>query len=181
MSFPLLFILVLKWTLTCSAQASEFVLPFEPEHPLPDLQAHINEQAKAEEAAELAEKIFALPRGHLRPVYGYRDNLHDAIAMQFQYPGSRFAVYEREGAGDWFAISPWTIRVEPGAPWLKSILFLDVRRTGEVYPLGHATVKDGVAPGHTENLWKTIQRAARTSQRDLINKFGVTHLLTPVY
>lgn len=181
MTFPLLFILVLKWTLNCTVRASEFVLPLEPEHPLPDVQAHISEQAKAEQAAELAEKIFALPGGHLRLVYGYGDNLHDAVALQFQYSGSRFAVYEREGAGDWFAISSWTIRGEPEAPWLKSILFLDVRRTGEVYPLGHATVKDGVPPGHTEDLWKTIQRAATTSQTDLINKFGVTHLLTPVY
>ncbi|KIS66312.1 uncharacterized protein UMAG_05312 [Mycosarcoma maydis] len=174
----LLFIILHRLLIPLVRSASTNLDPY-PGAPAANIHFHVIQQSKAESAASIAERILSLPPGYLRPVYGYEEIQRQALLHHIQVPDSRFAVFGRNSGEGWFVASPWVIRRSEQEPWTRCLAFLAVMRSGEAIPLGYATVREGVPPGHTEDLWTTVRRAALTTQQDMLTTFGLRTLVTP--
>lgn len=160
-----------------------------PQNPLPqqgifypgtDLEFHMGETSKARSAASIVKHIFSLPSSHLSPIYGYDEGQHQAVVNHIENPASRYVVlikYRR----DWtFVISPWVVRRGPDAPTQKCVLFLQAYPGGVLTPVGYADVKEGVPEGHSRDFWDTLNRAARTTREELLRRFEIDRIVTPV-
>ena len=142
-----------------------------------DLEFHISETSKAQSAATFAEAIFNLPHGHLSPVY--EQTQHQALVDHIRSPNSRFVVLRTYRNQFTFVVSPWLVRRHGEVLWSRTMLLLQVWHVGMVTPLGYAVVKDGVPHGHRKEFWETLQRAARTPQPELMDRFGIRSIVTP--
>lgn len=160
-----------------------------PQNPLPhqgifypgtDLEFHMAETSKASSAAGIAEHVFSLPSSHLSPIYGYEEGQHQAVINHIENPASRYVVLKKYRRGWTFVISPWVVRRGPNAPTQKGVLFLQAYPGGVLSPIGYAEVKEGIPEGHSRDFWDTINRAARTTREELLRRFEIDRIVTPV-
>ncbi|SPO29922.1 related to conserved hypothetical Ustilaginaceae_specific protein [Ustilago trichophora] len=145
-----------------------------------DLHLDMAATSQAHSAADLTERTFSLPPYHLSPVYGYADDQFQALTDHIRSHSSRYIVL-RQSRSPWtFVLSPWTVRRPGSQVWDRSLLFLQVWSGGVVTPIGYAVVKDGIPEGHSREFWETLGRAARTTQEELMRRFEIQRIVTPV-
>lgn len=145
-----------------------------------DLHLDMAATSQAHTAADFTERIFSLPPYHLSPVYGYADDQFQALAAHIRSPSSRYIVMRRDRGPCTFVLSPWNVRRRPGLQvWDRSLLFLQVWSGGVVTPIGYAVVKDGIPEGHSREFWETLERAAQTTQEELMRRFEIQRIVTP--
>ncbi|TKY87963.1 hypothetical protein EX895_003059 [Sporisorium graminicola] len=173
MSRPyILLALALSWMFSFHVLAANLGRGHQPGASSSSIHHTAVEQGNAETAAGIVESIYKLPQGHLKPVRGYEPGQYDAWRDHVNSPDSRFVVLETHRPNDPLVLSPFF-------RWQRSLLFLQVLSTGEVVPMGHAVVPEGIPPGHMKDFLETIQEAATTSQHEFVNKFGVERLVAP--
>lgn len=178
-TFTVLFLTILSYFFFVDA-AYPVVVDDHAIFQVPDLQFHITETSRAQNAVRFTEHIFSLPAGHLSPVFGYQPDQHEAIFRHLRQQDSRYVLLTKHKRLWRFVISPWTVQRTGETSLRRGVLFLQVWHTGEVMPMGYADVKEGVPEGHQRQFWETLQRAARTSQKELKRQFGVERLIVPV-
>lgn len=179
--FHLLIPILLAALLDVPVEGANAGLERNPASPASTIYFNLLEQAKAQEAAGYVESVFALPEGHLSPVYGFDEFMHGPVVAHLSSPNTRFVVLNKRSKYGPVAFAPWMIQRSAEEPWLRSVLFLQVIPTGTIVPMGYAVVQDGIPPLHKKDFWETIQRAATMLQPDFKRRFAISYIMTPVF
>lgn len=160
------------WLFGSNVQGANPGLELNPGAPSSTIHYHAEELGNAQMAARIVEAEFGLPNEHLSPVQGYEPGQFDALRDHLNSADSRFVVIDEHYPHNPFVLSPSHL-------WPRSLLFLQVLETGQVVPMGYASVPESVPPGHTRDFWETVQEAAKTSQEKLVTEFRIQRLVAP--
>ncbi|CDS81912.1 uncharacterized protein SPSC_00094 [Sporisorium scitamineum] len=168
--YPLLAV-VLFWVFCLNSDAAFPGLPVNPGAPAVTIHYNLEQQGYAQTAAGTVETKFGLPRGYLQQVYGYDPDQLDAWRHHINSQSSRFIV-----VNEVFPDTPLVL-----SPSNRSLLFLQVLDSGDVVPMGYAVLPVGVPPGHTKDLFQTIQEAATMSRRQLVTEYKLRRLTAAIF
>ncbi|CBQ70093.1 conserved hypothetical Ustilaginaceae_specific protein [Sporisorium reilianum SRZ2] len=168
----LVLVLTFSWLSGFNVDAANPGLGINPGAPSSTIHHSMVEQGKAEMAADIVERLFDLPAGHLHPVHGYDPAQIDAWLDHIGSPYSRYAVLKTHRPANPLVLAP-------RGPWPRTLLFLQVLETGEVVPMGHAVVSEGVPPGQKKDFLQTILEAATTTRQELISKYQIQRFVAP--